>query len=129
MEGIGYPRFHRSASVSVSFMTVVAHLSALDFSNRAVEALYEAFARTANYTFGYEWNDRVKLSASVELVAYGQRWTPIYLAVLRDSTHSNLIGQFNETLASIDANNTWIIACIVLIKFSYSLHVFDLSPL
>lgn len=54
MEGIGYPRFHRSASVSLSFMTVAAHLSALDFSNRAVEALYEAFARTGNYTFGYE---------------------------------------------------------------------------
>lgn len=127
MEGIGYSRFHRSVSVSVSFMTVAAHLSALDFSNRVVGALYEAFARTGNYTFGYEWNDRVKLSAS-ELVAYGQRWTPIYLAVLRDSTHSNLIGQFNETLASVDANNTWIIACIVLIKFSYAFHVFDLSP-
>lgn len=47
----------------VSFMTVGVHLSARDFRNRAAETLYEAFIRTGNYTFGYEWNDRVKLSA------------------------------------------------------------------
>ena len=81
-------------------MTVATRLSVRDFPDRAAaEALYEALVRTGNYTF----------PATNETTASNCRrnWpAAVYLAVLRGSAHSDLIGQFNGTSVVVDASNT-----------------------
>lgn len=92
------------------------------FSESRTRSFLRASVRATNYTFGCEWNEPRQTVAGCR---NGCVWRTIYFAVLRDSPHSDLIGQFDGM--SVDPRGSWIMICIMLIKISQCTGYFRLT--